>query len=1178
MRAKTEQLLCAAVAAGEEARFGPRTLIDAALIRTIVIGARLQSGAPCPQTPVGIAIRGAIIVGRLVLDDALGAGGGALNALIFRDCEFRGGVSARHAHFNRLCFEDCHFTQDDPHQPTIDLTGIALDANLGLERIKPKAEDGLLWIMATGARIDGDINLNAAQLRAPPADQALKVCDTPRHALGLNNIELAGDIVALGGFRAQGLVAMRNALVKGDVWLSGAELINPGDDCLWLQTARIEGNLMLNGRADNRDGTGPLRRFRAQGCVNLLGAHVGGDVCLHGAEIDSPDKEGFAVSICNSTIGRDLIFWSKDHTNVIGHVRVLNTQIGGSAFVGNLTLAEPPGAHADAEPPGAHADLSFSGSSVAGGLEAGYIVSGRAKFNFAVKKCGTLMLHHIEPRRVGQPDGSDIKVSMNEFALGERPRTVLEAAGLVCDNLSIIECYINGPLQAKGMQCRGDCEIDAAVNGSVDLSAADIGGALDISKLRLVMEQADPALSSERELSLRDGKIGRALRLQAPRRSQSAAEQPELIMARRAALPFVEGAELIECLWQVSTATGAHKAELRQSGCLVKADDIAVLDGKPATVRGFFERHNGQITDIEAARAYLRVFCAYLAAEDGRFRVVESRADLPAGLELNSARQREDLAKLADARAESQKQGEWTEENQQDFDLAETALRSSDLATILSGIKVEATTEGENFLFSCGQFYAGRIFQTEMLVSPKPIVAVEMRSDAPSSAPLSGAPRLSRDVFLLAPSDTPDNGVKAADWLLPETLIGMQTCDESWIRQNGYRLKAQLFQMRVQVAGTFDLTDLTCETLEDAGGTGWDPLAILKLNLFTYRQTKWEKSQAETSAELTRRRRLVVPKPARALIRRLGLRDTADQLDQTAREVAEPWMNRKAWLFQQYRNPFPSEDEYYTQPFEQIIRVARSEGNETIAINFEIERERIERIFSWKRTWKWYSLFGLISAIAWYIYSADLVPGIRLFGSAVIGLLVWFAPWLALQLQHYGFGFMRKPVRAFVSLALFAIIGWLGVHTANRNDRLVLAVAPVAGMVASERPGTFVIGSQRTRDIAALASDIPCGDTIDEPLYALDVLIPLVDLHQEDQCEVGKARREKAADKKLPVMPAAKAAPLDEFWAQLHAATIESTSFWSTMKAVYAILGWVVISLAILTFTQTSRRRGGSDG
>lgn len=66
------------------------------------------------------------------------------------------------------------------------------------------------------------------------------------------------------------------------------------------------------------------------------------------------------------------------------------------------------------------------------------------------------------------------------------------------------------------------------------------------------------------------------------------------------------------------------------------------------------------------------------------------------------------------------------------------------------------------------------------------------------------------------------------------------------------------------------------------------------------------------------------------------------------------------------------------------------------------------------------------------------------------------------------------------------------------------------------------------------------ADHIDPPLYALDVLVPLLDLRQEQRCTVSA---------------------LDGSW------------FWRVVKVMYAVLGWIVVTRLVLTASGVVRRQ-----
>lgn len=178
------------------------------------------------------------------------------------------------------------------------------------------------------------------------------------------------------------------------------------------------------------------------------------------------------------------------------------------------------------------------------------------------------------------------------------------------------------------------------------------------------------------------------------------------------------------------------------------------------------------------------------------------------------------------------------------------------------------------------------------------------------------------------------------------------------------------------------------------------------------------------------------------------------------------------------------------------------------------------------------------------------------------------------------FGYLRRPVRAICTLLGAFLLGWWGVHVANGDGMLVVDAEPVASLVAPEtpepktraepkappgEPRMLYMGSE-TADDRTFIRDVPCSHLISEPLYALDTLIPLLDLREESRCEV----RRHPEEHRVPPAPDAMRG-IAGVVAALPALTIHNNAFWQGMKVLYAIAGWFIVSLSILTFAQVNK-------
>jgi len=174
--------------------------------------------------------------------------------------------------------------------------------------------------------------------------------------------------------------------------------------------------------------------------------------------------------------------------------------------------------------------------------------------------------------------------------------------------------------------------------------------------------------------------------------------------------------------------------------------------------------------------------------------------------------------------------------------------------------------------------------------------------------------------------------------------------------------------------------------------------------------------------------------------------------------------------------------------------------------------------------------------------------------------------------MRIGFGYLRRPLHAICTLLAAFLLGWWGVRVANDNRMLVVDTEPVAALVAPDSPpreGERATALYMGSEIAGARSfirDVPCGHLISEPLYALDTLIPLLDLREESRCEV----RRHPEHNKRPPSPA----EMRGLWGVVTALpdlTVHNNAFWHGMKVLYAIAGWFIVSLSILTFAQVNR-------
>jgi len=140
----------------------------------------------------------------------------------------------------------------------------------------------------------------------------------------------------------------------------------------------------------------------------------------------------------------------------------------------------------------------------------------------------------------------------------------------------------------------------------------------------------------------------------------------------------------------------------------------------------------------------------------------------------------------------------------------------------------------------------------------------------------------------------------------------------------------------------------------------------------------------------------------------------------------------------------------------------------------------------------------------------------------------------------FGYGF--SVYRSLVTFVGLVVLGVWATHLALEREILVLNASPDAAFVVPEG--------------RALPNQ-PCRDEILPVLFALDKFVPLIELGQERLCRV---RSEMAVGAGVP------------FWSPR---VVDTPRFWQVAGSIYKLLGWIVSSILVLTFSKTLRRSTG---
>jgi len=899
------------------------------------------------------------------------------------------------------------------------------------------------------------------------------------------------------------------------------------------------------------DGDLDLRKVRPHGEDDLLwirapGIRVDGDVDLSRCRLHAPppvvgrrmgDEARDALNLALAKIRGDLRFLNGSRSR--GRIKLRAAHVDGDVWMSGATV----------ESVGEEPVLFFQGAKIGGFL--------------MLDGCFDLAGGHGQFRKFRCAGGLSLRAAEIER------------------DLYLRHAVVQGALDAGGLQVKEDFIVGAEIRGAIDLSGCRIGGSLDVSRMDLAC--------SVKSVSLTDGTIGRSLTLAHP------GARTRLLKARRGPLASLPGVDLLETLWALfpekafwnwrEEKESEHRL-LVQAAFLVRGAQIFHLDGHAETLDRAVDTFG---RDLNAATAieFARLCSAYVIGENGVSRLVGR----PPHIEL-------------------ERENHWTE-------IAKTAP-SFFAPSAVHGRIGRATGKrgpddpkpGREQVAGAGPCFVFRAAAIHEDWLRRRTFILDARTNRVLSRPVANSPE-----FALRAANRFTNGLivppllpkkmrpvlESEDWLSAPAVEGLPPYDCPPRLEDRIR---PYVQPRPVLQAVFDLEGLTCDMLDDHAGRAWGAhFDKIRMNHFVYHRTSWEPGEPENRKALSVRpikglgyrmaavNRAIWPasfgdfrQAVRGAVRRASaaLGNSVNRLVAQRIPVAISWLfnlserlrigdrsttieKKRNWLYRQFDTAGLSSSskyqvrssDYRSQPFEQAIRVARAEGREDYAIYFEILKERIEWSIFISRNIFWFVLVGLVAASVWYALARAIDPGLKIMVAALILFGVSLLPSAANWVMRWGFGYLRRPSRAVSTLIIAFLVGWAGVLAANQRGMLVIDVAPVAGVVG---------GDERIRMGSApgdrVLRNVHCGDAINEGLYALDILIPLIDLRQESRCEVEAAEIFNADDLAQVRLLRTR---------RLQSATEREETLWKVMKALYAIAGWLIVSLSILTFAHINR-------
>jgi hypothetical protein len=291
----------------------------------------------------GVTLAGARIGGQLVLDGAYlsNPDGPALDAdglrteegVFCRGLTARGEVRLPGAHIGRTVEFD-GATLANPGGTALHADGLRTGGDVFCRGLTVGGEVRLM-----GASIGGMLDFTRASLARPNKEgtEYAKVTEDREDteniwALSADQLTVEGNMKCADGFRAQGQVNLTGAHIGGKLVLNGAYLHSEEWWALNAEGLYVKGDMLCGAGADHE-------KFQAQGGVSIAGARIGGTLRFSHADITRGQWEALLAD--GLTVERDMQCGAEFTAR--GEVALVGARIGGGLSFTDATLDNPGG-------------------------------------------------------------------------------------------------------------------------------------------------------------------------------------------------------------------------------------------------------------------------------------------------------------------------------------------------------------------------------------------------------------------------------------------------------------------------------------------------------------------------------------------------------------------------------------------------------------------------------------------------------------------------------------------------------------------------------------------------------------------------------------------------------------------------------------------------------------------
>lgn len=343
------------------------------------------------------------------------------------------------------------------------LRGARIVGQLDLEDWEVASQITLL-----GCYVDEPLNLSDARLPV----LRLPACHVP--GIAGDGVETRGDLRLDAGFVADGEVRLIGAHVGGQFALGGARLCTPEGRALCADQIKVDQGVFCRG-------------LEAHGEVRLNGARIGGQLVLSGANLSSEDASGLALCAPGLVVEEGMYCDVLDghRFTAEGQVRLIGASIGGDFSLDGAQLVGGNGASLAADGLEVGRDMSCSGGFTADGTVR--LIGARVGGIFNLD--GARLTGRKYPTLVLGEPGGGAQASVEEVVHGSGPalagdrltvaRSLHCGDGFVADGaVELVAARIGGQLVFKGAELSGVEEgvsltLERAATEALDLTFAE---------------------------------------------------------------------------------------------------------------------------------------------------------------------------------------------------------------------------------------------------------------------------------------------------------------------------------------------------------------------------------------------------------------------------------------------------------------------------------------------------------------------------------------------------------------------------------------------------------------------------------------------------------------------------------------------------------------------------------